>query len=317
MPIDPLGYKSFWGLAFLDVVWKGARRSTINETEIRKTESDGDTACPLHPKNRLSSGDLINSVAAPIIPTVKNFLPFLSLLVMWAAMAEEKPGIQIHRQNVCPGTAAGLCAANSTRGNFSVLLPAPFTDDTMSAKDTNGSPMAVYGVGGKNNQGITFSIFCTYNPARPATSVVLDGVVNSIASSDTLVSKSAISEGRGYDLQIRKRDSSAYFRMVLDNGALYQLIIEYPESAATLAAKLASDVLSSFKVIGPPLMPEAGRERVSLCKTLTLDHNFRRLLCVLATALERQPQRIPLLGVDLFSSLLCVVSPATLGPCAI
>ena len=181
----------------------------------------------------------------------------LLLLVCNSAGAAEEPSIVLHRQQVCPRDATGWCDASSTGGHFAVSLPIPFNDGTIKARDKNGNPMATYVVGTTSPEGIKLTAMCMFNPALPATKASVDAMVQSLVEGVTVLDNQAFTQGgfSGRQLHVQQKTSSAYVRVGSSHAAVYQIIVEYPPSAAAQAGIWAPRVFSSFAVTGAPEKP--------------------------------------------------------------
>ncbi len=91
--------------------------------------------------------------------TLKNILIiFIVSLILSGTLYSQKPHAKVHRTQAAVKDKSGWYFAKSTEGHFSVLLPLPFNDFTMYAKDTAKKEIKSYIVGCKGEDGIEFGV---------------------------------------------------------------------------------------------------------------------------------------------------------------
>jgi hypothetical protein len=85
----------------------------------------------------------------------KIFFTLTGVVIGFLALSQ-KPELKMHRTQVSVKDSSGWYFARSTQGHFSVLLPMPFNDYTVIAKDSLKNDIKSYAVGCQNKDGVTF-----------------------------------------------------------------------------------------------------------------------------------------------------------------
>jgi hypothetical protein len=149
--------------------------------------------------------------------------------------------------------------AESTHGSFSVLLPIPFNDFTLTATDPKSGTTKTYTVGAQSAEGMKFS--ATEMPIPPGKNPPdFDQIPQSFARDGQQVSdviKAPFSGWPSVSLSVVGPRSGAYIRYVRTSGSMITLILEYPAAHRSEAAMLRSRFMDSLK-IKTPNPPAAG-----------------------------------------------------------
>lgn len=163
--------------------------------------------------------------------------------------ASAKSQMSMHRvQAETPGDD-GWFLAKSTEGSFSIQLPIPFNDFTVSATDSNSSPVKVYGVGSKSSEGLKFSVAET--PVLTGeTQTDLEELVAGLRNSEQTVSeqvKGTYADCPSVSAVITRQKSGAFVRYIRAPKCLYAIILEFPIEHQTDARELRARFFDSLK----------------------------------------------------------------------
>jgi hypothetical protein len=161
-----------------------------------------------------------------------------------------KPQMEMHRlQATTPGDS-GWYLAESTHGSFSVLMPIPFNDFTLTANDPKLGMIRTYAVGALSAEGLKFSAIET--PFVPGMNRQnLDQMQLEFANGGNVVSevdKSPFSGLPSLSLSQVGPRSGAFVRYVLTETSFIMVILEYPVERRSDAVQLKSRFLDSLKV---------------------------------------------------------------------
>jgi uncharacterized protein YjeT (DUF2065 family) len=167
--------------------------------------------------------------------------------------AAAKPQMEMHRlQATTPGDS-GWYLAESTHGSFSVLLPIPFNDFTLTATDPKSGTIKTYTVGAQSTEGMKFS--ATEMPIIPGkTPPDFDQIPRSLSTDGQQISdvgKASFSGWPSISLSVVGPRSGAYIRYVRTGVSVITLILEYPAAHRSEAALLKSRFLDSLKIKTP------------------------------------------------------------------
>lgn len=167
--------------------------------------------------------------------------------------AAAKPQMEMHRlQATTPGDSDWYLA-ESTHGSFSVLLPIPFNDFTLTATDPKSGTIKTYTVGAQSAEGMKFSATeMPIIPGKPPPD--FDQIPQTFARDGQQVSnvvKAAFSGWPSISLSVVGPQSGAYMRYVRTGGSVITLILEYPAAHRSEAALLKSRFLDSLKIKTP------------------------------------------------------------------
>ena len=147
------------------------------------------------------------------------------LIFHFGSVAQSAAPIKMIRTQATTKNEAGLYYAKSTEGNFSVLLPIPFNDYSLTADN-----FTTYGIGSKNQEGIKFSVTeMTKNEEHKT--VDLDALMNNLKDPDnTIVNVKKEKTGNYESIIFSVLDSSsgAICKYVVTKNKLFLMIIEFP-----------------------------------------------------------------------------------------
>ena len=79
------------------------------------------------------------------------------LFLFLGAVAWGEEGVKVHRTQAGTKDESGWYQAASTEGDFTVSVPIPFNDFTVTVHDPKLGDVRTYGVGGKSAEGFEFS----------------------------------------------------------------------------------------------------------------------------------------------------------------
>ena len=161
--------------------------------------------------------------------------------------------MEMHRSQATTPGEAGWYLAESTHGSFSVLVPIPFNDFTMTGSDPKIGTFKTCAVGAQSTNGIKFSV--TETPITPGmTQPDIDKVPQALAKNGQTVSdvvKEPFSRLPSTSFSVTGSSSGAYIRCVRTQTSLIMLILEYPAARQAEAALLKSRFLDSLKIKPP------------------------------------------------------------------
>src|SRR5262249_21171165 len=151
---------------------------------------------------------------------------------------------EIHRVGVKADDGSGWHLAVSTKGSFSVLLPMPFNDFTISGGATEET---THGVGGKSTEGIKFAAveLLPRGKALPD----LAAVPKSLATGGNTVSDVSRSRKGDADiltLTVSNATTVLYMRCIQLGGVRYIMTIESPNAFREWVAANKDKFFDSF-----------------------------------------------------------------------
>ncbi|MDQ8205860.1 hypothetical protein [Pelagicoccus sp. SDUM812003] len=138
----------------------------------------------------------------------------------------------MHRQQAIVEHESGWNYAESTEGSFSVLMPIPFNDFTVTDVDPKNGTIQTFGIGSKTMEGFKFSV--TEIPTKETSDPSdFEKIAESFGESNSTVVSQETSEFKGMrciTVELSKGNSGAYIRYVLGPKSIFTIIIEYPDS---------------------------------------------------------------------------------------
>jgi hypothetical protein len=155
----------------------------------------------------------------------------LAFLVLWGTGAGAQAPVKMHRVQDSTRDGSGWYYAKSTEGHFSVLLPYPFNDFTMTSNDTSNRVLSMYVVGSKNRDGMKFSAMETYplRGSRPDLNRILDD----FRQEGTVISN--VQRGPNeISFHIVDARQVADAKYVLTDHSLFMMMVESPAQAGGL-----------------------------------------------------------------------------------
>jgi len=180
---------------------------------------------------------------------MKSFMLTIALLSM-SILAWADPQMEMHRAQATTKDPSGWYLAASTHGSFTVLIPIPFNDFTVTDDDPKAGRINIYTVGAKSAEGIKFS--ATETPIMEGRSPTnLAALPNQFRKPGQTVSDIDTSLFAGYpsvSFSVKGPLSGAYMRHVKTPENLILVILEYPMEQAKAAEGFRSVFLPSLKI---------------------------------------------------------------------
>lgn len=178
-----------------------------------------------------------------------RLVPFVLVVAACTMAQAQQPRLEMHRAGVSADDGSGWHPAISTKGSFSIRLPIPFNDFT--THDAGTGEMS-HVVGGKSSEGIKF--MAAELPVTAKTPADLGTVPKSFSSNPgNKVSDLSRSTKDGVDtlsFSVTNATSTAHFRYIKMNRALYTLSIECPNAYRDVVAAKKDKFFGSFKLKG-------------------------------------------------------------------
>jgi hypothetical protein len=166
------------------------------------------------------------------------------------SLACAEPQMEMHRVQATTRDPSGWYLAASTHGSFSVLIPIPFNDFTVTDDDPTAGRIKTHTVGAKSAEGIKFS--ATETPIIVGKSPSdLAALPQQLEKSGQTVSEIDTSPFAGYpsvSFAQLGATSGVYTRYVKTPKSLIVVILEYPLDQAKVADELKSTFLASLNL---------------------------------------------------------------------
>ncbi len=163
---------------------------------------------------------------------MRSFILTIVLLSI-SSLTWADPQMEMHRLQATTKDPSGWYIAVSTHGSFSVLIPIPFNDFTVTDDDSKFGIIKTHTVGAKSAEGIKFS--ATETP-------ILQG------RSPSDISVSLFADYPSVSFSVKGPSTGAYMRCVKTPKSLILVILEYPIDQAKPADGFRSVFLSSLKI---------------------------------------------------------------------
>ena len=180
---------------------------------------------------------------------MKSFLLTIALLSL-SSLTWAEPQMEMHRLQATTKDQSGWYIAASTHGSFSVLIPIPFNDFTVTDDDPKIGRIKSHTVGARSAEGIKFS--ATETPIIEGRSPTdLSALPQQLRKPGQTVSHIDTSSFGGYpsvSFSVKGSSSGAYMRYVNTRNSLIVVILEYPIHQAKAADGLQSIFSSSLKI---------------------------------------------------------------------
>ena len=158
--------------------------------------------------------------------------------------------MEMHRVQATTKDPSGWYLAASTHGTFSVLIPIPFNDFTVTDDDPKAGKIKSYTVGAKSAEGIKFS--ATETPIIEGRSPTnLATLPQQFRKPGQAVSDIDTSLFAGYpsvSFSVKGPSRGAYMRYFKTPKSLIVVILEYPKDQAKTAEGFRSVYLSSLRI---------------------------------------------------------------------
>lgn len=156
---------------------------------------------------------------------------YLLNIILWITVvyAQYPKGLTMHRQYVqVKDKKTGWYVGKSTEGKYSVLMPIPFNDFTVSIKGKNGDTLKTYGLGTKTDEGYKFSA----SKIVTAKKINLYDLLEGFKGKEGTISHIVQLDNEGYQLlefRVGRKagKNGAFIKYVYYDNSLYTLIVEY------------------------------------------------------------------------------------------
>jgi len=177
-----------------------------------------------------------------------SFVVFLLVVFFPVLLAAQ---VKTYRIQDTTRDKSGWYFAKSTEGHFSVAIPMPFNDFTVSVEDAKGETVKSYSVGSKTNDGIKFVV--TEAPyINGVTDPNLDSLVKGFSTKGNVIENVVNEQIAGFPavtlFVIRKQDG-AYIAWVKTTNSLITMIIEFPISFKTTIDQYTKTFFYSLKIL--------------------------------------------------------------------
>jgi hypothetical protein len=178
-------------------------------------------------------------------------LKYLLLLLMFqplCAVADAPPSTFMHRLDAGNFDARGWAVAESTNGGFSVQMPGPFNDFSVSG-DPEGVAERIEGIGGKAPNGIVFTALkLVYkNPGTASEEYTKFKSGEGLPSAK--IAPAVVNRLDAVDISFADETSSTNERIVLDGESIFTLTVEWPTAKSTPALAMYLPFVESFKIL--------------------------------------------------------------------
>jgi hypothetical protein len=176
-------------------------------------------------------------------------LPLVLVTLPGVAARAQQPKLELHRAGVDSKDPSGWHLAVSTKGSFSVRMPIPFNDFTVSSTDPKTGEEVTHAIGGKSTEGIKLTAVET--PASAKSAPGLDKILADFSArpgnkvSD--VQRATKGDVDTLSFSVSGAQTSAHMRYIKTKSATYSLIIEFPNAHRDDVAAIREEFFGSFK----------------------------------------------------------------------
>lgn len=181
-----------------------------------------------------------------ILPRAFAGLVMCALIVSPCAVAwAQKPEMAMHRQSASADDGSGWHSAVSTKGSFSIRVPAPFNDFTQ--RDPEGKAPDVHGISAVTPEEIEFTVVETVTDKTRSALRTISPKFGSGGQKD--VSDVRHETANGVDsvsYSVTDRTEAAYLKIIMANDRLYSLVIKFPEHRRQAATEVKDAFFGSF-----------------------------------------------------------------------
>jgi hypothetical protein len=146
-----------------------------------------------------------------------------------------EPEKQMHRFQVSQKDGNGWYTARSTNGQFSVLLPVPFNDFSLPG-DGASDVLRTESVGGESSEGIHFTAARIYYVGKGLEEQYFIDFIRGKASPGS--QPQVIGNYHAIDFEVSNSTSGTLQRVVITNGSLIILSVEWPNEHESVAKAL-------------------------------------------------------------------------------
>ncbi len=184
---------------------------------------------------------------------------YIIIFCLWQKLlplrAEDAPEVEVHRDVAATQKSApkdkdsGWLLAESSRGNFSVLVPVPFEEMTIHAKGEKGNPFALNIINAKSMEGFTFHVMESAAPEMDAASWLQKNIqALSEGSGLQKIDRTSFGAYPAVAAFIKKGNTEAFMRAVHGGGFTVLMVFEYPELYSNAARPMGLTFLSSLRI---------------------------------------------------------------------
>ncbi len=156
----------------------------------------------------------------------------------------------MHRELAETKHESGWFEAVSTEGSFSILIPLPFNDYTITVVDSNIGEMKTFGIGSRSTEGCVFSINEMRKTER-MNEIDLQSLVDDFEKKGSLVTEVRSTSYQLYPsvfFRAERSNGGAFVQYVNTPSSLITVILEYPESMYEEMDSLKETFFTSLKV---------------------------------------------------------------------
>ena len=158
--------------------------------------------------------------------------------------------MEMHRVQDVTKDGSGWYFGKSTKGSFSVLLPIPFNDFTITASDPNIGEIITHGIGSKSSEGVKFTVSEMVRTKRTK-DPKLELTVEQFKSPKSQVLEINYANYLDFPsvtFSVSKDTSGAFVRFIKTPKSLITMILEYPKAQAGLAMEMRATFLDSLRI---------------------------------------------------------------------
>jgi hypothetical protein len=170
-----------------------------------------------------------------------------ALLARVEGKTEPAPELQMHRQAVALKNESGWYPAESTGGDYSVLMPVPFNDFTVIGQRTDGAQLKMFCLGAKSIEGYKFSVTAAdWFPVKPTPQSLYEGFKKEGQTLSPPLFE-IFAGCSSVTFEMSKKGSGAWVRHLVTSSRLVTMIVEYPEGSRANVAEHAKTFLDSLR----------------------------------------------------------------------
>jgi hypothetical protein len=170
--------------------------------------------------------------------------------------ADEAPQFEIHRsvdetQKSAPrDKGTGHLVAESTKGDFSVLVPFPFADMTITAKEKDGGMVLVNQIVAQSVGGLKFVVVQTSVPEKYSEEWVQRflAVITEGAGAPPVIDRTSVGFYPAAAIFIKLGEMERFIRIVHMGETFVLMGFDYPAAYASLARRSGMPFLSSLRI---------------------------------------------------------------------
>lgn len=210
------------------------------------------------------------------------------ILIPLCAFGDASPTTLMHRIDAGNFDSSGWALAESTNGNFSVRMPGPFNDFSVTG-DSSGIADTIEGIGGKAPNGLVFTAMkLLYNAKGMAATEYQRQKSGEGLPSPTI--KSAPFNGyESLDIVYFDGGVETHERVIDAGETLFTLTVQSPAAKASSAEALFEPFVASFKVL-PDAAPRVENPTIwqhselnqAYMRTLTKDACIKKTVATLS-----------------------------------